>query len=192
MGHEREDAMDGMMNNIGNCIPSSLNIIQQNSKLELPIRSNFGGSMLENEHNMFDIGMLSNGGGLNASSMSHLACSSNLKPELPLVNSVSTVSNTNLSPKRLPPGLYWTGQDDYDQAGTSKRLQLDNNNSTDHVGGVRNINDETNGGNNSNSIITLLSQIPQTPSIHQQAMLGTSSDGLFRSPYSLPGMNWYS
>ncbi|CAI9756872.1 unnamed protein product [Fraxinus pennsylvanica] len=39
-----------------------------------------------------------------------------------------------------------------------------------------------------NSIATILSQLPQTPSLQQQAML----DGVFRLPYQVSGVNWYS
>ncbi|KAH0986723.1 hypothetical protein GBA52_013900 [Prunus armeniaca] len=48
--------------------------------------------------------------------------------------------------------------------------------------------------NNSTSIANLFSlQLPQTPPLHQQhAMLGSLGDGLFRTPYQLPGMNWIS
>ncbi|KAL2495909.1 NAC domain containing protein 2 [Forsythia ovata] len=39
-----------------------------------------------------------------------------------------------------------------------------------------------------NSIATILSQLPETPSLQQQAML----DGVFRQPYQVSGINWYS
>ncbi|KAF5728018.1 putative NAC domain-containing protein [Tripterygium wilfordii] len=53
-----------------------------------------------------------------------------------------------------------------------------------------NNNNEEGGG--SSSIASLLSQLPQTPPLHQQRMLGSLGDAIFRPPYQIQGMNWYS
>ncbi|KAK3037905.1 hypothetical protein RJ639_031796, partial [Escallonia herrerae] len=120
------------------------------------------GALMENEHNMFD-GIMSNNG-INGESMSQLTATSN-----------------GLPVKRTLPNLFW---DDEGGGGSSstKRFLTDNSD-----GSVARADD------NPTSIATLLSQLPQTPQMHQQAMLGSLGDGtVFRQPYQLPGMNWYS
>ncbi|XP_044473952.1 NAC transcription factor 56-like [Mangifera indica] len=84
--------------------------------------------------------------------------------------------------KRTLPSMNWTDGDDHTTAGASlnKKFHLESNDgrierSTDGHG----------------SIASLLSHLPQTTSLHQQAMLGSMGDGIFRPPYQLPGMNWY-
>ena len=42
------------------------------------------------------------------------------------------------------------------------------------------------------SVATLLGELPQTPQLHQQTMLGSMADGIFRPPYQISSMNWYS
>ncbi|TMX04035.1 hypothetical protein EJD97_011980 [Solanum chilense] len=89
------------------------------------------------------------------------------------------------SSKRPLANLYWNDQDggaSNDNSQSTKRFL------TENIEDGLNINaraDEQNG-----SIVSLLSQLPQTPSLHQQQVLGSLSDGVFRQPYS--GMNWYS
>ncbi|KAH6764306.1 NAC domain containing protein 2 [Perilla frutescens var. hirtella] len=49
------------------------------------------------------------------------------------------------------------------------------------------------GDDATNSIATILSQLPQTPSLQQQAMLGNLGDGVFgQQPYQVSGVNWYT
>lgn len=49
------------------------------------------------------------------------------------------------------------------------------------------------GDDNTNSIATMLSQLPQTSSLQQQAMLGNLGDGVFgQQPYQVSGVNWYT
>ncbi|CAN4102860.1 unnamed protein product [Withania somnifera] len=83
---------------------------------------------------------------------------------------------SQFSSKRPLENLYWNDQEgaaaSNDNSQSTKRFLTDNMN-------------EQNG-----SIVSLLSQLPQTPSLHQQQVLGSLSDGAFRQPYS--GMNWYS
>lgn len=143
-------------------IPPSLSVGQHNPKLH-GLKATTYGAMLENEQNMFD-GMLSTNDGMNNIS----ASASNLLPV-----------------KRTLPNLYWN--EEANGAGPSstytKRFLTEN---SDGSGVVTARTDEN------SSIASLLSQLPQTPQLHQQAMLGSLSDGVFRQPYQLPGMNWYS
>lgn len=86
-------------------------------------------------------------------------------PELSMVVPALAITSNNLPLKRtLPPSLYW---DDSDEVVARKD------------------------GNASTSIATLLSQLPQTPSLHQPVILGSAGDSLFRAPCHLPGLNWY-
>ena len=98
--------------------------------------------------------------------------------------------------RSLIPGVHWPNEvavDDkaevaaWPSSSSSKRQQLDYS----CTAGTTMTMVE---GNHTNSIASLLSQLPaQTPSLHQQTMLGAlGGDGLFRGPYQLPGMNWYS
>ncbi|KAG8502616.1 hypothetical protein CXB51_000019 [Gossypium anomalum] len=93
------------------------------------------------------------------------------------INSASMVNPL----KRTLPSLYWT-DDETVGPSTSKRFHGDSNDGSM----------EKTDGNG--SIATLLSQLPQTPPLQQQqaAMLGSMGDGIFRPPYQLPGLNWYS
>ncbi|GMJ05214.1 NAC domain containing protein 2, NAC-REGULATED SEED MORPHOLOGY 1 [Hibiscus trionum] len=86
--------------------------------------------------------------------------------------------------KRTLPSLYWA--ENTTGPSTSKRFNGDSND-----GGSL----EKTDGNG--SFATLLSQLPPTPPLqqqqqHQQAMLGAIGDGMFRPPYQLSGLNWYS
>ncbi|XP_052206668.1 NAC transcription factor 56 [Diospyros lotus] len=93
---------------------------------------------------------------------------SSLKPQLPL--------------KRTLPSLYWHDEADQAAASSSKRFHDDHAN-----GGTMAKADHDN-----TSMATLMSQIPQTPSLHQQTVLGSLGDGVFQQPYQLPSLNWYS
>ncbi|XP_040990081.1 NAC transcription factor 56 [Juglans microcarpa x Juglans regia] len=177
--HEREDSMDDM---IGPIQPSVA--VGQHVKLQLLPKGPGANYGLENYPSMFE-GIVSSTDGINsARAMCQLASSSS-KRELAMVPAMATSNNFPL--KRTLPSLYWN---DHDQDATgpssSKRLHLDD---SDDQSGAR-----TTDGNASKSIATLLSQLPQTPSLHQQVMLGPiNGDGLFRAPcQQLPGLNWYS
>ncbi|KAF2314295.1 hypothetical protein GH714_025141 [Hevea brasiliensis] len=79
--------------------------------------------------------------------------------------------------KRTLPSVYWN-DDDTAGPSSSKRFQGDNGDGSV----VR-----TDGNS---SIASLLSQLPQTPPLHQQTMLGSMGDEIFRPPYQLSGLNW--
>ncbi|KAH0651430.1 hypothetical protein KY285_031556 [Solanum tuberosum] len=101
-------------------------------------------------------------------------------------SSINPSCGSQFSSKRPLANLYWNDQDggaSNDNSQSTKRFL------TENMEDGLNMNaraDEHNG-----SIVSLLSQLPQTPSLHQQQqVLGSLSDGVFRQPYS--GMNWYS
>ncbi|KAI3675408.1 hypothetical protein L1987_84998 [Smallanthus sonchifolius] len=128
-------------------------------------------AMVENqEHNlMFDVRMNSNENDINTNNISNL---------LPVKRSLS--------------GLFWnedagTGNTGNSSSAYTKRfLTGESNSDISTVMATRTA--EENGG----SIASLLSQLPQTPQLQQQTMLGSIEEGVFRHPYQLQGMNWYS
>ncbi|XP_071725881.1 NAC transcription factor 56-like [Rutidosis leptorrhynchoides] len=91
-------------------------------------------------------------------------------------NDSDTNTTSNLLPAKrsLPTNLFWS-----EEAGGKS--------SSDVTVMATRTNEENNG-----SIASLLSQLPQTPQMQQQSMLGSLEDGVFRQPYQLQGMNWYS
>ncbi|KAI3466141.1 hypothetical protein Pfo_022804 [Paulownia fortunei] len=122
--------------------------------------------LLENDQNLYE-GMMSD------AMNSHLGSSgSKPTPQLHLV------AHNLLPTKRTLPNLYWNDERSANSP-TTKRFLAEN-----CVGRP----DET-----TNSMAAILSQLPQTPSLQQQAMLGNLGDGVFeQQPYQVPGMNWYS
>ncbi|KAK4369139.1 hypothetical protein RND71_012931 [Anisodus tanguticus] len=88
------------------------------------------------------------------------------------------------SSKRPLANLYWNE----DGAASNDNSQSTKSFLTENMNNGLNMNARTDEHNG--SIVSLLSQLPQTPSLHQQQVLGSLSDGVFRQPYS--GMNWYS
>lgn len=95
--------------------------------------------------------------------------------------------NVNLLPvKRSLPGLFWNEEGPTSNSPYTKRFLAESNSDSGVM--VTRTTDE-----NSGSIASLLSQLPQTPQIHhQQGMLGSIGDGVYRQSYQLPGVNWYS
>ncbi|XP_019192995.1 PREDICTED: NAC transcription factor 56-like [Ipomoea nil] len=140
--------------------------------------SNYG-ALLQTDHHhhhhhMFDQGLVPGDASLGGARTAQL-------PFVP--------STPNLLPtKRSLPGLFWNVDDSSannhhpaDASPPTKRFLADNNEASISRS------DEQNG-----SIATLLSHLPQTPSLHQQTMLGALNDGVFRQPYQVSGINWYS
>jgi hypothetical protein len=158
-------------------MPPSFAVGQQNvMKLHLPkaAATSYAGALLENYQNLYE-GIVSSDG---INSAGTAASSQLLSPTL--------AASNNLPLKRTLSSLYWN--DDVDVAATAghssreRLLQLDDSNeSVARKDGIA-----------SPSIATLLCQLPQTPSLHQQVMLGSTGDGIFRAPCHLPGLNWYS
>ncbi|KAI3809947.1 hypothetical protein L1987_19551 [Smallanthus sonchifolius] len=112
------------------------------------------------------------------------------------MNSNENDTNTNISNllpvKRSLSGLFRnedaaTGNTGNSSSGYTKRfLTAESNSDISTVMATRTA--EENGG----SIASLLSQLQQTPQLQQQTMLGSIEEGVFRHPYQLQGMNWYS
>ncbi|CAN4104156.1 unnamed protein product [Withania somnifera] len=144
---------------------------------------------------------------MGSSSINHPSCMANLfgQPKILQLKSSNFGPSTTLlendpnlyegggsqfSSKRPLENLYWNDQDGGAGAGTGSN---DNSQSTKRFS-TENIEDGLNmnarAEEHNGSIVSLLSQLPQTPSLHQQQLLGSLSDGVFRQPYS--GINWYS
>ncbi|KAJ7981706.1 NAC domain protein [Quillaja saponaria] len=178
LDQDRDDSMDDM---IGGILPS-INVAHQlNDRMLLPKTvTTYGGILLESDQNMLD-GIMNNDGINTSVISSQLAAKTDQLPTIP-ATAITSTSNS-LSQKRTLSSLYWN---DEDMAGTSlnKRLNLDNGDGSV----VRT--DEN--GTTASSIATLLSQLPQTPSLQQQTMLGSMGDGLLRQQYQLSGLNWYT
>ncbi|XP_048130161.1 NAC transcription factor 56 [Rhodamnia argentea] len=187
MDHERDDSMEDMLESI----PSSLTMMNpQNMKLHLPKPSATSyGSFFEHEQNLFEGMMGANGGGggsIAGNVISHLASPSGLKPELTMVQAPN--SSSPLPLKRSLHSLYWNGKDvataeASDPSLVKRQFGADRN---DPGSADRTSNEGT------SSIASLLSQIPQTPSLHQQTVFGPLGDSGFRPQFHVPGLNWYA
>ncbi|KAL2483610.1 NAC domain containing protein 2 [Forsythia ovata] len=147
-------------------IIGSLGVGQQ--KLQGIKASNYVG-LLENEHSMFD-GMINSA---NDGQISLLAS----KPQLQMV--LTPASSTCILPeKRTISNQYWN---DDANSPPNKKFFTENCDGISIASCSRT--DET------NSISTIFSQLPQNPS---QPMLGSLGDTVFRQPYQVTGMNWYA
>ncbi|KAH8518551.1 hypothetical protein H0E87_000415 [Populus deltoides] len=165
MDHDKDDSMDDVLGSI----PPSISVgSHQNGTLHLAKGTNFG-ALLDNDQNLFE-GIISSSDGIrsSSSSLSHMA------------SSLSKRDLLMLPSKRTLPSLYWTGEDMVGPS-SSKRFQ----------GGINGDEIVVRTDGNS-SVATLLGELPQTPQLHQQTMLGSMADGIFRPPYQIPSMNWYS
>lgn len=126
--------------------------------------TSYGGALLQNYQNLFE-GIVSSDG-INSAGA---AASSQI-----------VLSSNNLPLKRTLPSLYWS--DDQDHSSRERLFQLDGSDeSLARKDGINGTSTSVNGA-------TLLSQ----PSLHQQVMLGSTGDSVFRPPCHLPGLNWYS
>lgn len=172
MDQERDDANDLF---IGSSIQTSMSPIPigQQSRLKL---SSYG-SFLENDQSQLYEGMMSSN---NDSMNSQLGSKA---PQFTLMGS-GLGSDPNLfAGKRPLQNLYWNEEGNGNSSPPTKRFLAES------CDGSICRTDET-----ANSVATILSQLPaQTPSLQQQAMLGTLGDGVFRQqPYQVSGMNWYA
>lgn len=134
--------------------------------------------MLENDRNLFDemisnnnneasININNNNINTGSYNISHMGTTSNPKPQ------------NNISLRALP-SLFWSDENIHEAA--AKRFREDGNNEGDQCLANKAVDQ-----NNSSSIATLLSslnQLPQNQVLHQQTMMGSLSDGVFRSWYS--------
>ncbi|KAK7272509.1 hypothetical protein RJT34_29147 [Clitoria ternatea] len=200
MEHDREDSMDEMIGGI----PPSINVGHMSARFHLSKMSTSynNSALLENDHNLLEGMMISNGSGMNNNTSatatppsvannnmsSQLGISaSNSKAELlPFVPTLTTHSSSNTS-KRTLSSLYWNDEDVAGTSSSNKRFNLESGDHDhhNHASVVRT--DQENNNGTATSFATLLNQLPQTPSLHQQSMLGSIG-----TTYQIPGMNWYA
>ncbi|KAJ9690380.1 hypothetical protein PVL29_012831 [Vitis rotundifolia] len=76
---------------------------------------------------------------------------------------------------------YWNGPGSIGPSSSGKRLH------TDHTNGT-----STSEMDGNSSFVSLLNQLPQSGTFHQNTLLGSLADGAYRQPHRLPGMNWNS
>ncbi|KAL2944120.1 NAC transcription factor 56 [Bienertia sinuspersici] len=213
LDHERDDTMDdvmmmGPMSSMSMSIPSSINntnIMGHHPSFSKANYNSFLNTHVDQQQQGLFDGMMG-GHGMDAGAP-------------PSLSHFTTPPSSSL--KRTFPPHYWGGNDPDttgcggsgggdDTPSPSKRLSLlqmsnDNNNTNNNninniIGGNNNNSSEENGSrsdqqvnNNMNSFSSLLNQQPLHQQQQQQPpMLGGLSDGIFRHPYSLPGLNWYS
>lgn len=181
--HDKEDSLDHEMNMMGSISmlhappPPPSMMLQNSTKLHLPKGLNLTtyGALLDNNNttNLFD-GIINQ----------HQHQQHHLNGSI----SLSTTSSKQLtmdSLKRTLPS--WQDQEDNNNNNTTTSKRFHGETSSEHE-----TRDGSDNINNNGSIATLLNQIPQTP-LHQQSLLGSLGDGIFRQPYQqLPGMNWYT
>ena len=154
---------DDSMDDVLGSIPPSILVGSHQNGTNHPAKGTNYGTLLDKDHNLFE-GMIRS-----SSSMSHMA------------SSVSKPDHPHMLPlKRTLPSLYWAGEDMVGSS-SSKRFQ----------GGINGDEIAVSTDGNS-SVSTLLGQLPQTPQLHQQTMLGSMGDGVFRPSYQITNMNWYS
>ncbi|KAJ6417230.1 hypothetical protein OIU84_003026 [Salix udensis] len=151
--HDRDDSMDDMLGSI----PPSILVGSHQNGTNHPAKGTNYGTLLDKDHNLFE-GIISSNDDIfrSSSSMSRVA------------SPVSKPDHLHMLPlKRTLPSLYWTDEH-MAFPSSSKRFQGDINGDESVV--------RTDGNS---SIVTLLSQLPQTSQLHQQTMLGSMGDGMF-------------
>ncbi|XP_073312125.1 NAC transcription factor 56-like [Primulina huaijiensis] len=171
---ERDD-----INDMLGSIPPSISMPVGQQKLQGLIKPTNYASFIENDHQKLYEGATSFNDAMN----SHL-CSSGSKIAPQFSNWVPEASNLLPSKRSTLPNLYWNDEGNTSSPPTKRFI-------TENCEGSLGRTDET-----TDSIATILSQLPQTPSLQQQqqTMLGNLGDGVFRQAqvYQVSGMNWYS
>ncbi|KAL6999457.1 hypothetical protein U1Q18_000618 [Sarracenia purpurea var. burkii] len=180
MDRERDDSMSDMLAIIPPC---SIQVNQQNPRLQALKAGNFG-SFLEKEHNLFEEmigeGDISNNltGYINISQLGI----SNSKPLHPMVTS----STSNALPlKRTLPSVYWTdgGGSCSPSSSAAKRFHVD-------ASGGSTVKPPMDENSSIASLLSSLSQLPQTPSLHQETVMGPLGDGIFRCKSLESACSW--
>lgn len=165
---ERDD-----VNDMTGLIQQSISMPVGQQKLQGLKASNYS-SFPESGHNNLFEGMM-NSDLVN----SHLGSTSGVRvpPDLRFMD-----SDPNILPsKRTLPNLYRNEEGDLNPPPTKRFLAESGHGSMAAA-------DET-----TNSIATILSQLPHAPSLQKQSMVSSLGDGVFRQqPYQVSGMNWYS
>ncbi|KAL5081692.1 hypothetical protein RYX36_010113 [Vicia faba] len=170
--HDREDSMEDM---IGGVHPS-INVGQMNAATRFHhfskiSSSSYNNTLLETDQNLLEGMMMNN---------NNIGGSNSKGGELSFVPSMTTSSNANSPSKRTLSSLYnWNDHEDVAaQVGTSssnKRFNLESVVRNDHQ-------------ENGTSFASLLNNLPQTSSLHQQQQQQTMLGSI---PYQIQGMNWY-
>ncbi|KAK8647943.1 hypothetical protein V6N13_121667 [Hibiscus sabdariffa] len=165
LDHDKDNSIDDMFGLVHPSIPIGS---QNNPRFQFSTKGTSFGTLLEHqEHSLFD-GMLGSGDGINNGSMSMV---NPFRRSLPL-------------PLPLP-SPFWTDETGAEPS-TGKRFHGESDDGSM----------EKMDGNG--SIATLLSQLPQHSAPEQQqqqqqqTMMGSMGDGIYRPPFQLPGLNWYS
>ncbi|MCL7042262.1 hypothetical protein MKW94_001817 [Papaver nudicaule] len=142
--------------------------------------TNYSGLIENDDNNNFLEDILSDHHQLGSSSNSKHVISSTVISAPTNLNTPCSVSTLK---RNLQSPYYYNQSGNVDTSPSSKRLIFQPNSVHTHnnvvVGG---------GTDGSNSISTLLSQTAQFH--HQQSILGSLDDGVYRQSYHLPGMNW--
>lgn len=196
MDHERDHHHHDMNDLMASMTPSislgSHNKYHHQGPIKTTMTCNYG-ALLENEHhnNNSNNSMMFEQPGLMSSdgSISHLTSATKQH----LLSAGGGGGSGVIPVKRTLPALYWNDEGNACSSPPTKRFLADGTTTTDDGGGGGG-GTRTDDINTSNSIASLLSQLPQTPnSLHQQSLLGSIGDGaVFRQPYQVSGMNWYS
>ncbi|OVA13203.1 NAC domain [Macleaya cordata] len=141
-------------------------------------------SLIENvDNNNFLEDLLSDQDGINRNnSMSQLASSSSNPDPSMVVPSTTTTSSLSLKRNLRSPYYNQTAGNVAPPSAKKLIFQVNSHSNSSTVGGTDII--------GSNSISTLLNQLPQATQFHQQTLLGSLGDGVFRQAYQLSGMNW--
>ncbi|XP_058081987.1 NAC transcription factor 56-like [Magnolia sinica] len=163
MDRDKEDSMDNVLGSLPTEINGPRN---QKSQGQKPTSYSV---LLENDENFFEGLLTEDGVNGNPNPIPQLASSTSSKTHLSMV----PAAIGSLPQKRTLASPYWN-----EVGSASKRLQS--------------INDSMIGGSNSNSISTLINQLPQGTPFHHQTLLGSMGESVFRQQYQLPSMNWNS
>lgn len=165
MDHERDD-LNEMLGSLPPSMPTTIQFAQQkfHHHQGLLKASNYG-DLLENDQNMYE-GMITSNGS-------------------PIVSPAAAAAANLLPSKRTHhlPAMYWS--EDPPSCSGSSPLTKKFLNDDSHVTAAR-TDDQSGGG----SIATLLSQLPQQNVLG--GLGGGGGDAVFRQPYQVSGMNWYS
>ncbi|XP_061349396.1 NAC transcription factor 25-like [Gastrolobium bilobum] len=139
----------------------------QNSKPPSSRSTSYGTLGHENDDNFFG-GILATDHhqSMQNGSDSHLVVSPNSKG----------ANNTNNFPtKRALTSQFWNETGSTGSSSSNKRFHGDLNSGS---------------AEENNSFVSLLSQLPQSTSLHPNAILGSVGDGVLRQQFQLPGINW--
>ncbi|KMT13026.1 hypothetical protein BVRB_4g087410 [Beta vulgaris subsp. vulgaris] len=219
MDHEREDSMEDMMMmgtpmsmSMSMSMPSSISNMGQHHHLHNhhPLTKVTGSlnytslldSHVDDQHGIYE-GMMGGHAMDPPTNISHMP----LKRTLPSLywggndhNTGGDIGCSHSPSKRLSMLQMSNEANNNNNNNNNNNTKIAGNNNSSEESGARSDhhvnNNNNNNNNNMSSMSSLLNQLPSEipPPLHQQQqpMLGSLSDGVFRQPYPLPGLNWYS